>query len=77
MGFDIKDIIKIGTGVAGQFVPGAGGKILDIVNKSIDDQGDPGNAAGLQHLAKQIEDLVTVAQDQERRLRAVEAKLGL
>ena len=58
MGFKIKDLlkaVKIGTSVGSVVAPGGVGKILDAVNKSIDDKDDPNNEAlkrGIEYLTR-------------------------
>lgn len=75
--FDVKSLINMGTGVGKLFLPGSAGQILDIVNKNIQDSGDPANAEGLKALAKDNEDQTVVLQNHEARIRALEAKLGI
>lgn len=56
MGVKIKDIlkaVKIGTSVGSVVLPGGVGKILDAVNKSIDDKDDPNNETALKALAEE------------------------
>jgi hypothetical protein len=53
----IKQILKIATPIAGAFIPGAAGSILDAVTKSINDDGDPQNVEGLKALAKRVDEL--------------------
>jgi hypothetical protein len=53
----LKDILRIGTAVAGTFAPGAVGSVLSIVSKNILDDKDPHNEAGLKALAKKVDEL--------------------
>lgn len=55
MGFKIKDILKavrIGTSVGKVILPGGVGKVLDVVNESIDNKKDPSNEEALRVLAE-------------------------
>jgi hypothetical protein len=74
MGFKIKDFIKLGLGVGGAVAPGAAGGILSIINKSIDDDADVGNAEASRQLAKNLEEVAEVLRDHEKRLRKLEGR---
>ena len=84
MGLKLKDIlkgVKIGTEVGKVFVPGGAGKILDVVNKSIDDNDDPANADALKALAavnkeqsEQIAELTQAVLALHERVKKLEGK---
>lgn len=82
-----KDIFKIGAAVAKPFVPGAAGSVLDAVTKGLDTQGNPASGKTVE-VIKQIaadNDEQTRAilalhernEDQERRIKALEKRLGI
>ena len=80
MGIKIKDIlkgVKIGSGIAKVFVPGGAGQIIDIVNKSIDNDDDPQNTEALKEMAESIKQLTEVAEIQEARIRELEKRAGI
>lgn len=55
MGLKLKEIfkaVKIGTSIGSMVLPGGVGKILDVVNKSIEDKNDPNNEEALKALAE-------------------------
>lgn len=69
----IKDFVKLGSGIAGAFVPGAG-PILAIINKSIGDDDDTGNVAALKQIGENLEEVAQVLRDHEKRLRKLGGK---
>lgn len=84
MGFKIRDLlkaVKIGTSVGSVVAPGGVGKILDAVNKSIDDKDDPNNEAALKTLAEvnerqtgEINELTSAVLALHERLKKLEGK---
>lgn len=74
---DWKKLLKIGTGVGSVVAPGGVSRILDIVNKSIDDENDPGNAKANAALAQEVRDLTEAVIVLHSRLERAEKKLGL
>lgn len=74
---DWKKLLKIGTGVGSIVAPGGASKILDIVNKSIDDKNDPGNSKADAALAQEVKDLTEAVLVLHARLEKAEKKLGL
>ncbi len=79
-----KDILAIGSAVAKPFIPGGVGKVLDVVNSSLSKGGVSGPLPeSIKQLAadndEQTQAILALHQrneDQEQRLRAIEAKLG-
>lgn len=54
---NILKAVKIGSGVAKIFVPGPVGKVLDEVNKGLDDKNDPANESAIKALANKVVEL--------------------
>lgn len=83
--FKIKDIlkvVKVGAGVGSALAPGAVGKVLSEVTKSIDDPNDRNNAEGLKTVAQvddeQNEAILALHKrliDQNERIKKLEALL--
>jgi len=80
-----KDILGIATAVAKPFVPGAAGSVLEAVNGHLNKGGLSGELPEAIKRLGEDNDEQTQAilalhernEDQERRLKAIEAKLGI
>lgn len=70
----LKEIFKIGSGVAKIFVPGSVGSVLDVVNKSLSDKDDPANADAIKALAGHIEELTQAVLVLHERVKKLESK---
>lgn len=62
----IGKFLKLGSNVAKVFLPGGAGVIIDIVNQSIDDKGDPNNEAALKALAETQAEIIERLQKLEK-----------
>lgn len=65
--------VKIGSGVAKVFVPGAVGKVLDEVNKNL--ESDPTNTKAIEALAKDNDDQTAALLALHERVKRLEAKM--
>jgi hypothetical protein len=77
MGIKKRDIFKavtIGVDVGKLFVPGAAGKVLDVVSKSIADKNDPTNAEGLKAVAEVNDQQTEAILALHERVRKLEGK---
>ncbi len=64
--------VKIGSGVAKVFVPGAVGKVLDEVNKNL--ESDPTNTKAIEALAKDNDDQTAAIMALHERVKRLENK---
>lgn len=79
MGIKIKDIlkgVKIGTSVGKVVLPGGAGKILDVVNQSINDKNDPHNEQALKALAEQIKEMAKINNEQTEAILALHQRVN-
>jgi len=63
----IGKFFKLGSNVAKVFLPGGAGAIIDIVNESISDKGDPNNEAALKALAETVAALTEKVEELEKK----------
>lgn len=67
--------VKIGSGVAKVFVPGAVGKVLDEVNKGLEDKNDPANEAAIKALANKVVELEADNNEQTQAILALHERV--
>lgn len=66
--------VKIGSGVAKVFVPGAAGSVLDAVNKGLDNASDPATAELLKTIAKDNDEQTQAILALHERVKKLEGK---
>ncbi len=66
--------VKIGSGVAKVFVPGAAGSVLDAVNKGLEKADDPATAELLKTIAKDNDEQTQAILALHERVKKLESK---